>query len=77
MTPIETQVAAAFQDLLAIPVSTPQSDFFELGGDSFMAVNLALMLERQFRIVLPVELLEEATTVGQMAAWIERKMAAP
>ena len=68
-------MAAAFQDLLEVPVITASSDFFELGGDSYMAVNLAVMLEGRFRIPLPVELLEEATTVAQMAAWIERKLA--
>ena len=55
--------------------STPKDQGTWIHPD--MAVNLALMLERQFRIALPVELLEEATTVGQMAAWIERKIAAP
>jgi len=74
MSPIETLVAEAFQDLLEVPTITADSDFFELGGDSYLAVNLAVILEQRLRIPLPVELLEEATTVAQMAAWIERTL---
>lgn len=71
MTPIEVRVAAAFQDLLELPSATPDSDFFELGGDSFLAVKLALILEDEFGIEFPVELIEQVATVAELAAWID------
>lgn len=70
-TPLEATIARAFEQALAVPVRDREADFFELGGDSFLAVTVGLMLEDELRIELPVDLLEEVTTVGGVARWVE------
>jgi acyl carrier protein len=72
-TPVEQTVAHAFEAVLGVPVTARDVDFFELGGDSYLAVTAGLLLEDAFRIELPVDLLEEVTTVSGVAAWIEAR----
>jgi acyl carrier protein len=72
-TPVEAIVARAFEEVLGVPVTVRDADFFELGGDSHLAVTAGLILEDDFRIELPVDLLEEVTTVAAVAAWIEAR----
>jgi acyl carrier protein len=71
--PVEEIVARAFEEVLGVAVTDRDSDFFELGGDSYLAVTAGLILEDSFRIELPVDLLEEVTTVAAVAAWIEAR----
>jgi yersiniabactin nonribosomal peptide synthetase len=73
LNPVETIVARAFEEVLGVPVTDREADFFELGGDSHLAVTAGLILEDEFRIELPVDLLEEVTTVAAVAAWIEAR----
>ena len=73
LTPAEAIVASAFEKVLAVPVRDRDADFFELGGDSFLAVTAGLIIEDSFGIELPVDLLEEVTTVGGVAAWVEAR----
>jgi acyl carrier protein len=72
-TPVEAIVAGAFEEVLGVPVTGRDADFFELGGDSHLAVTAGLLLEDAFRIELPVDLLEEVTTVAGVAAWIDAR----
>lgn len=46
-------------------------DFFLLGGDSLLAVDLLLRVEQAFQIKLPLQYLLEAATVRQMALFIQ------
>src|SRR3954454_7098136 len=72
-SPVETIVARAFEEVLGVPVTGGDADFFDMGGDSYLAVTAGLILEDSFRIELPVDLLEEVTTVAGVAAWIEAR----
>ncbi|GGT00805.1 non-ribosomal peptide synthetase/type I polyketide synthase [Nonomuraea spiralis] len=51
-------VAAAWRDVLGITPTGPQDDFFELGGDSLVATQLAS------RLGLPIEAIFEHPTLG-------------
>jgi malonyl CoA-acyl carrier protein transacylase/thioesterase domain-containing protein/acyl carrier protein len=42
-------------------------DFFELGGNSLLAVNLFARIEREFGVKLPFSALLEAPTLGQLS----------
>jgi acetoacetyl-CoA synthetase len=46
-------------------------DFFDLGGDSLMAVGLFLEIERAFGIKLPITAIYDAPTIAAQAALIE------
>ena len=70
MTDIEQRVLALFHELFQDKSIAAEADFYDLGGDSNMAVTLGLMLEDEFRIEIPVDLLEEVTTVAGLATWI-------
>jgi acyl carrier protein len=67
----ERQVAQIFAEILELQWVSPEDDIFKLGGDSFEAVRIALELEHRFDIELPVELLESAARVRDLAAWID------
>lgn len=75
MTMTEQRVLALFHELFQDTTIDPQADFYDLGGDSNMAVTLGLMLEDEFRIEIPVDLLEEVTTAAGLAAWIAESRA--
>ena len=71
MTGTEREVAQVFADILELEWVSPEDDIFALGGDSFEAVRIALELERRFRVEFPVELLESACRVRDLAAWLD------
>ena len=47
-------------------------DFFELGGDSLKAMNLLTRIQRQLHVQLPLPEFFKISTVGKLAAYIER-----
>ena len=47
-TPVERTVASVWKGLLKVPRVGPQDNFYELGGDSLLAVEAALALEEAF-----------------------------
>jgi acyl carrier protein len=66
----ERRVALVFAEVLCLQWVSPDDDIFTLGGDSFEAVRVALELEKRFQIEFPVERLEHAGRVRELAAWI-------
>lgn len=65
-------MVAIFRDLFHSDSIELGSDFYDLGGDSTLAVTLGLILEDEFRLEIPLDLLEEVTTVQGIAAWIAK-----
>ncbi len=51
----------------------PDSDFFDLGGDSLLAVNMLLAVEREFRVSLPLTIIYDAPTVAALAAFLDNE----
>ncbi len=74
-TPVEEAVAQVYATLL-VPAEDGRvgadDDFFELGGNSMLAAQAAARIGAALDVRVPVELLFEATTVGALAARIER-----
>jgi acyl carrier protein len=70
-TETEREVAQVFAQMLEVEWVSPEDDIFSLGGDSFEAVRIALELEYRFNVEFPVELLETAGRVRDLAAWID------
>lgn len=52
-----------------------ESNFFDLGGDSLLAVNLFLEIERETGHTLPITTIYDAPTVAELAALIENDAA--
>jgi acyl carrier protein len=75
VNPTEALVARMFSEVLERESVGLDDDLFELGGDSFDAVRLALKLDRYFKIEVAASLLEEAASVRAIAVWVDRKLA--
>jgi amino acid adenylation domain-containing protein len=67
---LEHRVAAIWADALRRDSVGIHDDFFELGGDSLLALRLLTMVRQQFDVELPATLLFERATVAAMATAI-------
>ncbi len=66
----ETALAALWRQVLRVPRVTPEDDFFELGGDSLAATELASRAERLTGARLSPAALFNAPTLGAFATLI-------
>jgi phthiocerol/phenolphthiocerol synthesis type-I polyketide synthase E len=64
------QLTVIWQQLLGVEPITPGQNYFELGGDSILAVQLFAQVEREFHLKLPVATLFEAPTIAELARLI-------
>ncbi|KAL0936841.1 hybrid pks-nrps [Colletotrichum truncatum] len=74
-TPLEQDLCRIWETVLpdTITKSTkvqPNSDFFRLGGNSLLLVNLRKTIQRQWQVSVPLLQLFEASTLRSMAAII-------
>ena len=60
------QLKGIWSDLLQIEAIGLDDDFFELGGNSLLAVNLFARIESQLGLKLPLSTIIEAPTIGQL-----------
>ncbi|WP_313683825.1 enterobactin synthase subunit F [Pantoea sp.] len=65
---LESQLAAAFCQLLACDSISAQDDFFALGGHSLLAMRLAAQLRRELQQPVSVGQIMVASTVEKLAA---------
>jgi oxalate---CoA ligase len=75
-SPLEIEIAEIWQRLLGREDIGADDDFFELGGDSLLAMQMLLELERLSGSRLPDTILFEAATIRQLARSINEKPAA-
>jgi acyl carrier protein len=76
MTPTEEVVASAYTAILGVADLEAHDDIFDIGGDSMQAVQIALRLEIRFDIEIPIETLEGSSRICDVAALIDRQLAA-
>ena len=68
---IERRVAALWADLLGVPVTDVNSDFFDVGGHSLLAARLIFQVQREFGVAPSlVAFLDTGRTVAGLAALI-------
>lgn len=68
-TPAEA-VGAAWASVLGLPAADPDADFFDLGGNSIIALKLIQMLQRRFGPVIELSDIYRYSTAASMAAYI-------
>ena len=68
-----TKLARLWAELLQIDVVGINDNYFELGGNSLLAVNLCAKIERQFGVKLPLTSLIEAPTVAELARLLDTR----
>jgi acyl-CoA synthetase (AMP-forming)/AMP-acid ligase II len=65
---LEERLASIWREILWVDDVRPDDDFFDLGGDSLRAAEVAAEIGRRLGVVAPVTLVIERPTVASMAA---------
>ncbi|HUY12930.1 MAG TPA: alpha/beta fold hydrolase [Terriglobia bacterium] len=73
----EKQLAEIWEALLMVRPIGLHQDYFELGGNSLLAVRLFAEIEKAFNVKLPLSTLIEARTISEFAHVLRRKGSAP
>lgn len=61
------QLALIWQELLGVDSVGLDQNYFDLGGDSVLAVHLFAQIEKTFRVKLPLATLFDAPTIQELA----------
>ena len=67
---VERQLQAMWSDVLQIARVGRDDTFFDLGGDSLLAIRLASRIEAAFNIPVPLATFFDHTTIAQLASMI-------
>jgi amino acid adenylation domain-containing protein len=66
----ETRIAAIWREVLGLPQVPVDRDFFTLGGTSVLAARVAMRLQAQTGVEIPLRTIFEAPTIEQLAVRI-------
>nr|QEO74345.1 Beta-ketoacyl synthase [uncultured bacterium] len=67
----EQTIAEMWQKLLGIERVGVNDDFFQLGGNSLLGIQITSQLRQEFQVEIPVHALFQATTVSELALIVE------
>jgi acyl carrier protein len=67
---MEQQLADAWKELLGLQEVGVYDDFFQLGGNSLLAIRLLSFLREQFSLNIPMTILFDITTIAGLADYI-------
>lgn len=70
-TPIEELLVGIWSEVLDVSLVGIRDNFFDLGGHSLRATQIASRVSDAFQIALPIRVLFESPTIESMAAFIE------
>ena len=56
-----------WQEMLGVESISPDQNYFDLGGDSILAVQLFIRIEQEFNVKLPLATLFDAPTIRELA----------
>jgi acyl carrier protein len=75
-SPVERSLARIWEDLLGTAPIGVNDSFFELGGNSLLATQLAVRLGETFPVEVPLRALFEAATIRDLARLLESLLVA-
>ncbi len=67
LNPVETKLLKLWQNVLRKNTISVNDDFFSIGGDSLSAVNLFILVEKEFQKHLPISVLYQSPTISKLA----------
>ncbi|TCP54486.1 acyl transferase domain-containing protein [Tumebacillus sp. BK434] len=67
---VEEQVAVIWQDLFGVDLVSIHDNFFDLGGNSLLGVQLVTRIRNTFEIDLPMSALFESANVAELSQYI-------
>jgi acyl carrier protein len=70
-TPTEAMLAAFWCELLEVPEVGVTDDFFDMGGDSLLAMQLFARIRKQLDVEMPIRSLFDTPTIDRLAREIE------
>ena len=70
------RLARIWQEILGVDSISPDQNYFDLGGDSSLAVQMFAQIEKTFKIKLPLATLYEAPTIDELAKILRGEAAA-
>jgi acetoacetyl-CoA synthetase len=70
-------LTAIWSRALQLPSVESDANFFDLGGDSLMAVGVFLEIEREFCVKFPITAIYDAPTIAELADLMESEAAPP
>lgn len=73
--PLETEMTHLWERLLRVSPIGIHDNFFDLGGDSLVAIGLVLQIEKKFQKDLPISALMQAPTVAELVRLIRQDSA--
>jgi thioesterase domain-containing protein/acyl carrier protein len=71
---IERDLAAIWKEMLGVQQVSIDDDFFELGGQSLIALRLFNRIRKQYGVELPLSVLFQAPTIAATAALLREAM---
>jgi len=75
-TETEKKLASMWQELLKTEDVGTEQNFFELGGHSLLVLQVIARIRKAFEIEIPVRVVFEYPTIAQIAAEVEKALAA-
>jgi amino acid adenylation domain-containing protein len=70
-TPTEARLAAFWCEVLEVPQVGVTDDFFDIGGDSLLAMQLLARIRKQLEVEIPIRSLFDTPTIDRLAREIE------
>lgn len=68
---VEISMARIWKDLLGLEKISTQDNFFNLGGDSLLAIRMVHALHKEFGLLVPIEVVFQSSSVSKLSEYIE------
>ncbi|TCP54480.1 acyl transferase domain-containing protein [Tumebacillus sp. BK434] len=68
---LETTIAGFWAELFGVQQPSVQADFFDLGGNSLVAIQLVTRMRKQFGMDFPINTIFESPTIEALAQMVE------
>lgn len=70
---VTAKLTEIWQDMLGVRPITSDQNYFELGGDSILGVQLFTRIEQEFQVKLPLATLFDAPTIAELAQILQQE----